>query len=214
MRCGTALTENFFISALNPYNPFGVDLSVANGNFEFYGRRPWNQGRASLTRTWTLIRLLPVWTANSAADRVYYWDLYATYAENRGFQQKRGAHNGANLQIAVGDPAICASVPGCVPFNLFGGQGPNGEGSITQEMLDFVGAVQRDFSEQNLVNFGGNITGSIMDMTAGSLAFAAGFEYREHEGSFQPDQLASSGNTLGIPSGRSQRQIRCHRVLR
>ena len=26
--CGNAINDNFFISALNPYNPFGVDLSV------------------------------------------------------------------------------------------------------------------------------------------------------------------------------------------
>jgi len=199
--CGTALTENFFISALNPYNPFGVDLSVANGNFEFYGRRPLESGPRIFDQDVDTYQFTTGLEGEFGSDRVYYWDLFATYAENRGFQQKQGAHNGANLQIAVGDPAVCAAVPGCVPFNLFGGQGPDGQGSITREMLDFVGAVQRDYSEQTLVNVGGNITGNVLEMPAGSLGFAAGFEYREHEGSFQPDQLASSGNTLGIPSG-------------
>ncbi len=199
--CGTQLTENIFISSLNPYNPFGVDLSVANGNFDFYGRRPLESGPRIFDQDVDTYQFTASLDGEFGSDRAYYWDLYATYAQNRGFQQKRGAHNGANLQIALGDPAVCDVVPGCVPFNLFGGQGPDGEGSITQEMLDFVGVLQRDFSEQTLVNFGGNITSSIVDLPAGSLAFAAGFEYREHDGSFQPDQLASSGNTLGIPSG-------------
>lgn len=199
--CGTALTENITISALNPYNPFGVDLSVANGNLEFYGRRPLESGGRIFDQDVDTYQFTAALDGEFGNNRTYYWDLYATYAQNRGFQQKRGAHNGANLQLAVGDPDVCAAVSGCVPFNLFGGQGPDGEGSITQEMLDFVGAVQRDFSEQTLVNIGGNISSNIVDMPAGALAFAAGFEYREHDGSYQPDQLASSGNTLGIPAG-------------
>jgi iron complex outermembrane receptor protein len=35
----------------------------------------------------------------------------------------------------------------------------------------------------------------------GNVGFAAGFEYRDHEGSFQPDPIAASGETAGIPSG-------------
>ncbi len=38
----------------------------------------------------------------------------------------------------------CVAVPGCVPFNIFGGQGANGEGSITQEMLDWAMLTQSD----------------------------------------------------------------------
>ena len=33
------------------------------------------------------------------------------------------------------------------------------------------------------------------------MAFAAGAEYRDHEGSFRPDPIAASGETAGIPSG-------------
>lgn len=200
--CGNALTENIFISALNPFNPFGVDLSQANGNFNFYGRRPLESGPRIFDQDVDTYQFTVGLEGEfDGGDRTFYWDLYGTYAENRGFQQKQGAHDGARLQIALQDPAICALVPGCVPFNLFGGQGPDGQGSITQEMLDFVRVVQRDFSEQTLENFGGNITSSLFELPAGSLGFAAGFEYRKHEGSFQPDELASSGRTLGIPSG-------------
>ena len=199
--CGNPLVDNMFISALNPFNPFGVYLNVSNGNFEFYGRRPLESGGRIFDQDVDTYQLTLGLEGEFGSKRTYYWDLYGTYAENQGNQQKQGAHNGANLSIAVGDPAICATVPGCVPFNLFGGQGANGEGSITPEMLAFVGAVQRDFSEQTLVNVGGNISTSIVELPAGSLGVAAGFEYREHDGSYQPDALASSGNTLGIPAG-------------
>jgi iron complex outermembrane receptor protein len=198
---GNPITENMFISALNPYNPFGVDLSVANGNLTFIGRRPLESGPRIFDQDVDTYQFTVALDGDFGNNRTWYWDLFATYAENRGFQQKQGAHDGSKMQIALGDPAICAQVPGCVPFNLFGGQGPDGEGSITEEMLDFVGYTQRDFSQQTLKNVGGNITSNLYDMPAGSLGFAAGFEYREHEGSFQPDEIAASGNTLGIPSG-------------
>ncbi|NNC99343.1 MAG: TonB-dependent receptor plug domain-containing protein, partial [Gammaproteobacteria bacterium] len=35
--CGNPINDNFFISRDNPFNPFGEDLSVANGNLEFFG---------------------------------------------------------------------------------------------------------------------------------------------------------------------------------
>ena len=199
--CGNPLVDNMLISALNPFNPFGVDLSINNGNLEFYGRRPLESGPRIFDQTVDTYSGTLSLEGEFGSARTFYWDLFATYAENQGNQTKQGAHNGANLQIAVGDPAVCASVPGCVPFNLFGGQGANGEGSITPEMLAFVGAVQRDSSEQTLFNVGGNISADLIDMPAGALAFAAGFEYREHDGSYSPDELASSGNTLGIPAG-------------
>jgi iron complex outermembrane receptor protein len=101
----------------------------------------------------------------------------------------------------MGDPAVCAATPNCVPFNFFGGQGPDGNGSITQDMLDFVTYTQRDFSEQTLVNYSFNIAGDLFEMPAGTAGFAAGAEYRDQEGSFRPDPVAERGETAGIPSG-------------
>jgi iron complex outermembrane receptor protein len=68
-------------------------------------------------------------------------------------------------------------------------------------MLDYVTFTQRDFSEQTLVDFVGNITGDLAQLpNSAMIAFAAGVEYREHEGSFRPDPIAASGETAGIPS--------------
>ena len=44
------------------------------------------------------------------------------------------------LSVALGDPAICARVPGCLPLDLFGGQGR----PITQAMLNYILATQLD----------------------------------------------------------------------
>lgn len=200
--CGNRIADNTVISALNPFNPFGVDLSVADGTAIFFGRRPLESGRRLFFQDVnTYMFQMGLEGEFTAGGRDFYWDLVGGYGDNRGFQEKYNSHNQAKLQVALGDPAVCAATPNCVPFNLFGGQGPNGTGSFTQEMLDFITYTQRDFSEQTLRNFAFNIGGSITDLPAGQLGFAAGLEFRDHEGTFRPDPIAARGETAGIPSG-------------
>lgn len=201
--CGNRIAENIFISKDQIYNPFGVDLSVANGNLEFFGRRPLESGpRVFVQDVNTYFGTAGLEGEILTEDRSFSWDVSASYGDNRGFQQKFGSHNLAKLAVALGDPAVCAGTPNCVPFNFFGGQGPGGTGSITQEMLDFVGYVQRDYSQQTLLDVTGNITGDLFRMpNGGAVGFAAGMEYREQDGSFQPDPIAARGETAGIPSG-------------
>ena len=133
--------------------------------------------------------------------RSLYWEAYGSYGANQGFQEKYDSHNAARLQVAMGDPAVCAATPNCVPFNFFGGQGPDGTGSITREMLDFVTFTQRDFSDQTLGNAAFNLTGELFSLPAGEAGIAAGIEYRDHDGSFRPDPVAERGETAGIPAG-------------
>jgi iron complex outermembrane receptor protein len=200
--CGTRITDNFVIGADNPYNFTGLELSVANGNLEFFGRRPLESGgRLFFQDVNTYMITAGLEGEFNAADRNFYWDLTAGYGDNRGFQEKYNSHNAAKLQVAMGPLAVCEATPGCVPFNFFGGQGPDGNGSITEEMLNFVRYTQRDFSEQTLKNYALNIGGEIVDLPGGTMGFAAGLEYRDHAGSFRPDPIAASGDTAGIPSG-------------
>ena len=134
-------------------------------------------------------------------DRSVYWEAYGSYGENQGFQEKYNSHNAARLLVAMGDPAVCAATPSCVPFNFFGGQGPDGTGSITREMLDFFTFTQRDYSDQTLGNAAVNLTGELFSLPAGEAGIAAGIEYRDHDGSFRPDPIAERGETAGIPAG-------------
>ncbi len=199
--CGNRIAENMFIHRDQPYNPFGVDLSVANGNLEFFGRRPLESGpRIFVQDVNSYIGTAGFEGWFKAGDKNFFWDVAATYGDNRAFQQKFGSHDIAKIQVALGDPAVCAATPNCVPLNFFGGQGPNGNGSITQEMLNYVGYTQRDFSEQSLFDAVANITGDLFETSLGTVSFAAGAEYREQDGSFQPDPIAARGETAGIPS--------------
>ena len=53
----------------------------------------------------------------------FSWDVNFVDSENKASQMFTGGYNIAKIGIALGDPAICALVPGCVPLDLFGGQG-------------------------------------------------------------------------------------------
>src|SRR5690606_20780934 len=94
--CGNRINDNFVVSALNPYNPFGVDLSVANGNLEFFARRPLESGPRLYFQdvdTWFLTATLD--GEFELAGRSMYWDLTGSYGDNRGVQEKFNSHNAA-----------------------------------------------------------------------------------------------------------------------
>lgn len=185
----------------NIYNPFGVSIGPAEITDGFVTRRPLEAGPRVFDHnvdTWHVATTLEgEFEANAST---WYWDAHISWSKNQANQIKHGAFNARKLSIAVGDPAVCAVNPGCVPFNWFGGQGPDGNGSITQDMLDYVGFVQKDESEQTMLNFAANISGDLFEMPAGALAIAAGVEYRDEEGFFIPDSVVSSGETAGIPA--------------
>jgi iron complex outermembrane receptor protein len=189
------LADTISISRLNPFNPFGIDL-VAGENFFLLGRRPIEAGPRIFEQdvdTWyfgTGLEGTFVW-----GDRTYSWDVNYLNTENDAEQTFRNGFNLRRMQLALGDPAACSAVQGCVPLNLFGGQGTGGAGTITQQMLDWVRITTKDSSEQQLEVFSANLTGDLFELPAGPLAFATGYEHRDYEGSFTPDQVRIVGES-------------------
>jgi iron complex outermembrane receptor protein len=90
--------------------------------------------------------------------------------------------------------------PDCVPFNIFGGMGPDGKGTITREMLDYVTFTQHDASEQRLTDAVANITGQLVSLPGGWLGVAAGVEHRRLSGFFEPDAVVTAGDTADVPA--------------
>src|SRR5262249_49750371 len=68
------------------------------------------------------------------------------------------------------------------------------------DMLDYVTFVQKDVSEQQLIDFTANLSGELIQLPAGPLAFAAGVEHRRHRGFFQPDPIVASGDSTEVPA--------------
>jgi len=190
------LGDTVSISALNPYNPFGIDL-IAGQNFDVLTRRPLEGGPRRYRQSVDTYYFATGFDGNfSLKDRDFSWDLNLVDSRNRADQTATGNYNVRHIQQALGDPAQCQAP--CVPLNLFGGMGANGQGTITREMLDWIQYDGTDKSENTLQLASLNISGPLFDIWAGPLAFAAGVERREYDGFFQPDSLKISGESNDV----------------
>ncbi len=186
------IADGIVISRLNPYNPFGIDLNPAT-NFGWITKRP--------------IELAPRFF-NQSVDTSYFnlglsgstswglrgmdWNVDYVHSENSASQVFLNGFNVAKLKLALGDPAICAAVPGCVPLDLFGGEGRQ----PTPAMFNYITTTQRDSSKQVLDLLTANLTGDLWKMGEDQYAgFAVGYEHRKYQGSFNPDPLRQDGES-------------------
>lgn len=185
------IADTISIPGNHPYNPFGFTLD-ANNNFVFVGRRPLEVGPRLFSQN------VDTWYFNAgldglieAGDRTYGWDLNYVHSRNSASQRFTNGYNIGKIKIALGDPAICAATPGCVPLDIFGGQGR----PFTQAMIDYIRTDQRDASTQVLDIFSGNITGDLFNIGDRTAGFATGIEHRRYEGDFNPDPLRQTGES-------------------
>ena len=173
------LLDTVRVDVTNPFNPFGFTLQP--GTYAFIGRRLIENGPRHYEQevdTWNVTGTLS--GDFKVAERTWNWDVNALYSRNHANQTFTGNVNAQRVQQALGPVALCTGA--CTPLNIFGGQG-----TITPAMLAFIGFTQQDTSQQELTDFSANLTGSILDLPAGPLAFAVGVERRRNEGFFQPD---------------------------
>jgi iron complex outermembrane receptor protein len=192
--------DTISVDASNPYNPFGFSLDAATNPY-FIGRRPLEAGPRVFSQNVNTFYVAGGLDGDfSIGSPHFYWDATVAYAVNRADQIKEGGFNSAKLAMALGPVAACNADPHCGPFNIFGGQGANGEGTITQEMLDYVSFIQKDVSEQRLVDFTLNVSGDLLHLPAGTLSMAAGYEGRRQSGFFRPDSVVTAGDSAGVPA--------------
>ncbi len=179
--------------ANHPHNPFGFDMD--SSNISFFGRRPIEAGPRIFNQDVDTFYLSGGFDGEfEVGNRTMYWDVTGIWAENNASQVKLNQFNARMINIALGDPAVCASVPGCVPLNIVG------EGSMTPDMLAFVTYTGVDRSEQELTDVSANLSGELFDLPAGPLAFAIGVEHREEDGNFTPDPVVAAGETADVPT--------------
>jgi iron complex outermembrane receptor protein len=184
------IADTIVVSANNPYNPFGIELNPAT-NFGWVTRRPVEVGPRIFTQD------VDTWYFNLGLDGIldigngYRWDVNYVSSENKADQKFVNGYNVAKMKLALGDPAICAAVPGCVPLDLFGGQGRK----MTQDMIDYIRTTQIDSSTQKLEIGSANITGDLFSIGDRAAGFAVGVEYRRYEGQFDPDPLRQTGES-------------------
>ncbi|WP_444883851.1 TonB-dependent receptor plug domain-containing protein [Microbulbifer sp. PSTR4-B] len=138
------------------------------------------------------------------------WDWEVSY--NKGYRQRSdqdfGQFYGPNLSKAMGPSADldgdgtpeCYTdinnpqtlIEGCVPIDLFGGAG-----SLTDEMLAYVGTVVVDKTTTEQDQFMASITGDLFELPAGTLGSAFGYEYRREHYAYQPDSAKVADEVTG-----------------
>ena len=211
------IADSINVSKLNPYNPYGIDLcavpEAANSavcpggpgfvqNFGWLTRRPIEAGPRIFDQD------VDTWYFGAGFKGTLHvmdglnWDLNFIDTDNKATQKFTGGYNIAKVGLALGDPAVCAQIPGCVPLDIFGGQAR----PITQQMLNYILATQIDSSDQQLKVISGNITGTIFHIEDRAAGLAIGAEHREYVGVFEPDPLRQTGesqDSLAFPVNQS-----------
>jgi iron complex outermembrane recepter protein len=194
-----SLFDTLSFDATNPYNPYGVTLSAGGPgnppqNYSFIarrlveaGQRTFNQNVDTFSATTTLDGSF------GSGSSTFYWDLNASFGINDAHQSFTGNVRADRVAQAIGPIANCTAP--CVPLNLFGGAG-----SITPEMLAFIGFTERDKSDQKLYAYSANINGNLFDLPAGPVGIAIGYEHRVQSASFTPDPIVSAGLGADIPA--------------
>lgn len=203
--------DRISIDVSNPYNPFGFTFDPETNPF-VVTRRPLEAGPRIFEQNVNTFYVSAGLDGTFGKAKRWSWDATLAYGINRAEQRRNNSFNSAKLAQALG-PAFqdgngdfrCGTMaspgdPECVPFNIFGGQGIDGRGSITREMLDYVTYTQHDVSEQRLVDAVANVSGKIAKLPGGWLAMAAGVEHRRLSGFYEPDSVVSAGDSADVPS--------------
>lgn len=195
----TPVLDGTVIDASNPFNPFGVDLDGSNTTL-VYRRFIEGGPRQFEQKVDTIYGVATLDGRFNMFNNDWYWDVNGAYGKNKAKQKMFGNINSAHLRQALGPVDDCVGEPGqfggtCVPFNIFGGAG-----TITPAMIDFVTFVQHDKSKQSFWDLSGNLSGNLLQLPGGPLGLALGMEYRDLEGSFDPDPIVAAGFSSDIPA--------------
>ncbi len=133
----------------------------------------------------------------------FRWDLTYNYGRTTENQSGNGQINTVNFRNAFavvtaasaglpgGTTPVCADAQaraqGCVPVNIFG------PGTITPQALAYLNAEQTFQTSISQQVVQGNVSGSVVDLPAGPLGVAVGFEYRKETSSENNDALTNAG---------------------
>ncbi|MCG8556829.1 MAG: TonB-dependent receptor, partial [Proteobacteria bacterium] len=184
------------------YSPFPFALGPETNYVIF--RRPLEGGPRIFRQTVnTLVASTGLSGDLPMGERDFHWDAGLLYGINRADQIHDNAFDAERIRQALSYNQ-CAADPKCVPLDIFGGQGSDGQGTITREMLDYIQFIQKDVSQQALIDATANISGGLFDLPGGMVGVAAGLEWRRQQGFFQPDGIVARGDTAGIPAAPTQ----------
>jgi iron complex outermembrane receptor protein len=194
--------QSFGVSPFNAYNPFGSPVGV-------FTRWPDDKPRRFEQMVDTTRFHVGVDGAFTVLAQDWQWGIDATRTESRQREFVGPYADNQRLRLAVGPSyfdaggtARCGTpgniIEGCVPLDLF-----TGPGRFTQAMLDYVDIDVVNHKHGRSDALDAHATGTLAELAAGSLGFAAGVTRRLERGSDDPDPLVASNraNGTGVTSG-------------
>lgn len=197
----------FAPTAGNIYNPFAQDIRTMGFRAIFAGPRNPHYYNDNLATT--------MWLDGSfnIGNRSAYWDAGYSWLESRMSIVGNGYINLDHLKKAIGNSRYnpitgapeCLDaggnvIAGCVPFNMFNGPDLGlAAGVITPEqykaMVNYVTYTEAASWRNTTQDYFADLSGDIMDLPAGTLAYAVGVEYRRNKYVSTPDALVASGQS-------------------
>ncbi len=185
------------IAADNVYNPFGEAIVTGSRRFVEAGPRRFEQDVDTTRLSFGLDGLFELgareftWGVDYSATRADEGEFVSPYADNARLARALGPsfRDAAGVE-RCGTPG--AVIAGCVPLDLFGPPG-----SITREMLDYVGVSAHNRRRADSRDLLLHAEGEAFDLPAGPVGIATGYEHRRESGYNRPDAVIASGNANG-----------------
>jgi len=195
--------NNVVVPADHVHNPFGQPVTSM-------ALRPGGQLRRFEQEADTLRIAAGLSGILETADRFWSWGVDAVYGRYDITANSEGLLDPSRLAMALGPSfrdasgtARCgtpaAVIAGCVPLDAF-----HGPDALTPEMLDYLyyAGQDRTRTDSRLLHL--HLDGDLLDLPAGSLAFATGYEYRREAGNsrLDPRRVATQNLTDTSYGGR------------
>ncbi len=212
---GYPLTSNsqvanpVYLSKDSYFNPYGNSVAGAGlGQDMFFARRTIEMPRITNNKNRTLHIDAALEGSLDLLSTAWDWSVGFNHSSVTGNTSSSGNINLVNLKKALGPSFLgtdgvvhCGSsmatiIPGCVPFNILGGPSAS-----TPEALAYVNHRGGGTYGSTVNSATADISGTVLNLPAGGLGFAAGLEHREVRGYDRPDaleQLALTTNLAGF----------------
>ncbi|TGW15636.1 TonB-dependent receptor [Stenotrophomonas maltophilia] len=190
------------LSSGSVFNPVGRNVE--------FNRRLWELPRTTESKLKSL-RIAPSLSGYfELATKAYDWEVGALFNRNEVTKTGRGDMSLIASRQALGASYLDANgvarcgtaaspVSGCLAWNPLLPFGVAGAGSLSDpELQRFLFPTFTDTGITKTRSYFANISGPVLDLPAGELSVALGYQYRKEEGRFVPDAFAQSRQSTAL----------------
>ena len=195
-----------YISRNSYYNPLGASVvGAAAAQDLFFYRRVIENPRSTDNKNKTVHIDAALEGSVNLAGTAWDWSVGYNHSSVSGTTASSGNINLVNLAKALGPSYLGAdgvvrcgtsatnTIAGCVPFDILGG--PN---AATPEALEYINHRGGGSYGSTVNSATADISGTVLNLPAGGLGFAAGLEHREVRGYDKPDSLEQLALTTNL----------------